>query len=165
MEIPEDILQHLLQNKDFLKKITEEFDKKEVKTLSDFANNGVETEEFLDVLYRLEEWLEEEFYSNSDMINVLSIAWDSNSWGPGGDGIIRFKSKYGIVKMSSSDYESDHIEIFNMDDFFPWEIENLENDFIEISSDVYNNEYLLKIADALGIGEDTKLELNGKETT
>jgi hypothetical protein len=107
------------------------------------------------------DWFESEF-DNSDT-NILSIGWDSKGWGPGGDGFVRFNSRFGIVKMGSSDYSDEHVEIFNKKTFFPWCIVDLHNDYIEMDSDVYNDKELLSLAERMGMREETKLTINGKE--
>lgn len=110
---------------------------------------------------RFYDWLEEEFMNSET--KILWIAWESNGWGPGGNGFCRFKSRFGIVKMESSDYSDDHIEIFNKKTFFPWCIENLMNDYIFLDSDIFSEKELLSIAEKMGMHEHTKLTINDKE--
>jgi hypothetical protein len=64
--------------------------------------------------------------------------------------------------MSSSDFVDDHTEIFNKDKFSPWAIEDLRNDYIDVSSDIYSEPELIKIAENMGMKKNTVLTINNK---
>jgi hypothetical protein len=153
MEIDQNIFNHLFENKDFLKSLGEEFNNDEIIYLGKFSNHL--DKEFPDLIDQFHDWLSSELCDTDT--NILTIGWESDDWGPGGDGFISFGSKFGIIKMFSSDYEDDHIEIFNKKDFEPWCIENLMNDYLDISSDVYSAKELKSLAKGLGMNKETKL--------
>lgn len=154
------ILSHLLSDPNCLKSLEEnEFEKDEITQIIKYANDL--NDEFPELIGRFYDWFEGVF--DDAETKVLWIGWDSAGWGSGGNGVIRFDAAFGIVKMTSSDYEDDHIEIFNKKDFYPWCIESLNNDYIDMESDIYSDEELLSLARRMGMGENTKLTINGKE--
>ena len=65
--------------------------------------------------------------------------------------------------MTSSDYEDEHVEIFDKENFSPWAIESLTGDFIEIDSDIYSKQEMLEIAEEIGLDTNVKLTIKGKE--
>lgn len=148
---------HLIRNKDFLDALKKEFDKNEIEEIIKYSKDL--TSNYPKVMDNFYDW----FCDLDADINVLTIGWDSDNWGAGGSGFIAFKLVFGIIKMTSSDYSDEHIEIFNKKTFFPWCIEHLMNDYIGIESDVYSDKELLTLAEEMGMDEDTKLTINGKE--
>ncbi len=161
MHIDQSILIHLFGNKKFLKSLQSDFEKEEILEISKYSQDV--NNEYPEVMDQFYEWLKEEFINSET--KILWIAWDSDGWGPGGSGFCRFNSRFGLVKMDSSDYEddNDHIEIFNKKTFFPWGIENLMNDYIDMDSDVYNEKELLSLAEKMGMHEHTILTINDKK--
>jgi len=153
------ILTHLISNKDFVVSLEKDFTKDEVIEITKYATDI--NFKYPVVMDRFQDWIECEF-ENSDT-KVLSIAWDSEGSGSGGNGFIRFESVFGILKMTSSDYSDNHITIFNKNDFFPWGIENLMNDYIYLDSDIYTEKELLSLAAIMGMEEHTKLYINDTE--
>ncbi|MRX62606.1 hypothetical protein [Maribacter luteus] len=148
---------HLISNKDFLDLLRGEFKENEVEEIIKYCKDI--TGDYLDVMDQFYDWIAD---LDSDT-NILTIGWDSNNWGPGGSDFISFNLVFGLVKMSSSDYEDEHIEIFDKENFSPWGIEDLMNDFIEIDSEIYSEKELLGIAESMGIDKNTALTINGKE--
>lgn len=151
-------LAHLLTNIDFLNTIKEDFTQEEVNEINNYIkdkNSGNP-----DVIDAFLDWLNFELEENGN--TVLLIAWDSHGWGPGGNGCVRFKVRFGIVRMDSSDYDDDHVEIFNKENFYPWGIESLMNDYIELRSDIYDEKELIELANNMGMEENTELTVNGK---
>ncbi len=159
IDIDHPILNYLFENKDFLESLQNEFEKEEIIELKNYSQNI--NNEYPVTMDRFYDWFECEF-DNPD-INVLSIAWDSDGGGPGGNGFVRFNSRFGIVKMESSDFSDEHIEIFNKKTFVPWCIGNLMNDYIELNSDVYSEKKLLILAKKMGMYDHTKLTIKGNE--
>ena len=151
------IKQHLLKNQKFIKTLSEEFDSSVVTQVQSFLANNIEYS--IEIADDLSDWFNNAFLETN--VNVLSIAWDSDGWGPGGNGVISFLLCFGLVNMNSSDYESDHVEIFDKDTFFPWGIEELYNDTITLDSDIYNDDELIKLAIDMGISMDSSLIING----
>lgn len=147
----------LIKQDDFLKALQYVFDKNQIDTIVNYSNDL--TKEYPEIMDQFYDWFNDLNGTN----NILSIGWDSNNWGPGGNGFINFSLVFGLVKMSSSDFEDDHTEIFNKDSFEPWCIEDLRNDFIEISSDIYSDSELVEIAENMGIKKNTILKINNKE--
>ena len=45
-----------------------------------------------------------DFEDRESETEILTIGWNSNGWGAGGSGVIRFMLVFGIIKMTSSDY-------------------------------------------------------------
>ena len=147
---------HLIGNKDFLKALKKKFSAIEVAEIIEYSKNiKGKYPKAMDHFYN---W----FGDLEGDINVLSIAWDSEGWGSGGSGVISFSLVFGLVKMSSSDYDDDHIEIFDKNTFSPWAIEHLMNDSVDITSDIYSEAELISIAEDLGIDGDTVLTVNDK---
>jgi hypothetical protein len=147
----------LIGNNEFLDSLVNEFDEDDVKEIVQYckdlnSNYPAAMDNFYD-------WFE----SLDGSTNVLYIGWDSDSGGPGGNGFISFDFLFGLVKMTSSDFESAHIEIFDKENFFPWAIEHLKNDKIEISSDIYTSGELLKLVKDMGTNSNTRLIINGEE--
>lgn len=159
MKIEELNIQSLLQDTDFLDEIASNFESTEVELIKDYINTkSVQDSDLIDRFY---EWLLEELNNNSKPI--LTIGWDSLEWGAGGNGFVSFLTRFNIVTMKSSDYENDHFEIFDKETFFPWGIENLENDIVEIESEVFSEGDLLEMANKMGIRKDTNLSVIGKD--
>jgi len=149
--------QHLVNNKDFIVHLKKDFESIEFQEITDYCKdiNGNQPE----VLNDFYDWLMD---MDSDT-NVLCIGWDSEDWGPGGSGFISFDLIFGLIKMTSSDYEDDHTEIFEKSNFFPWAIESLTADIIEIDSDIYSKQEILTIAEEMGFDTNIKLTIKGKE--
>lgn len=158
MKIEELNIQSLLNDYNFLEELAFNFESAEQELIKDYINSkSVQDSDLID---RFFEWLLEELNNNSKPI--LTIGWDSHEWGAGGNGFVSFLTRFNIVSMKSSDYENDHFEIFDKTTFFPWVIENLENDVVEIESEVFSEEELLEMANNMGIRKDTNLSVNGK---
>ena len=148
---------HLIANKDFVDILKDEFQENEVQEIINYCKEI--NRKYPEVMDQFYDWIMD-MDSNT---NVLSIGWDSENWGPGGSGFISFDLVFGLVKMRSSDYEDEHTEIFDKENFSPWAIESLMNDFVEIDSDIYSEQELLDIAEGMGLDVDTKLTIKGKE--
>jgi hypothetical protein len=146
----------LVEQKDFLDALKDNFDENQIKEiinyLKDISNN------YPGIMDQFYDWIHDE----EGKINILSIGWDSKNWGAGGNGSISFDLVFGLVKMSSSDFVDDHTEIFNKDKFSPWAIEDLRNDYIDVSSDIYSEPELIKIAENMGMKKNTVLTINNK---
>ena len=159
MELTPELKGHLANDQDFKTELSLEFTIDELDLLNDYLQGGQTGQtELIDRFY---EWLEDEF--STPGLNILTIGWDSSGWGPGGSGFISFVSRFGLVRMESSDYEDNELVIFNKSDFFPWGIESLNNDFISIDSEVYGKAEILEIADQMELGDDTLITINGEE--
>jgi hypothetical protein len=152
-------LKHILKSKDFIESLQQEFKQEEIIEIQNFIQEN--NEMYSEVIDTFFEWLDNEFESSGT--NVLSIGWDSSGWGPGGNGSIQFTERFGIVTMNSSDYEDDHVEIFDKQEFYPWCIQSLENDYIYLDSDIYNETELIELANNMGLRENTQLTVNGNE--
>ena len=148
---------HLISNEDFLINLKNEFEANECQEIINYCKEINRNRP--KVMNHFYDWIMD---VDSDT-NVLSIGWDSEEWGPGGSGFISFDSVFGIVKMTSSDYEDGHIEIFDKENFSPWAIESLTGDFIEIDSDIYSKQEILDIAEEIGLDTDVKLTIKGEE--
>ena len=155
----QDILSYLNRDEDFLDDLKDCFSPEQISQFVNYSRD-VDKNRCPEILNDIYDFLKEEIH-NAD--TILTIAWDSSEWGPGGNGFFRYNCKYGLVMMSSSDYEDDHVEIFDRDRFSPWGIENLENDYIELESTIYSEKELIKISESLGLGMHTKLTINGRE--
>jgi hypothetical protein len=154
-----DILSHLIGEEEFLEDLKDWFTPEQISQFLKYSRNidkNTCTEFFNDISY----WLKIEIH-NAD--TILLIGWDSSEWGPGGNVFFRYNCKYGLVMMSSSDYADNQVEIFDRDRFRPWGIEHLNNEYIELESTVYSEKELKEISDSLGIGEHSKLTINGRE--
>ena len=154
------VLSHLIVDEDFLEDLKEICSPEQISQFVEYSRD-VDKNECPDILDDICDYLIEATHHGG--IKILSIAWDSTDWGPGGSGFFRYNCKYGLVMMSSSDYEDDHVEIFDRDKFSPWGIDNLENDYIDLKSTVYSENELIDISKSLGVGEHTKLTINGRE--
>jgi len=150
---------HLIANTDFLEALSNNFEEDEIVEILKYAKDV--TLDYPMIMDKFYDWFEEEFNNYPSDINIISIGWESYGWGPGGSGFISFDLVFGLVRMSSSDYEEDYTEIFDKENFSPWAIESLDNDSVEISSDIYTNSELLELAEDLGLGEDTELTIEG----
>jgi hypothetical protein len=155
----QDILSFLIREEDFLENLKDWFSPDQISEFLKYAKNidKITCPEFLNDIF---DWLKIEIY-NAD--TILLIGWDSSEWGPGGNGFFRYNCKYGLVMMSSSDYSDNHVEIFDRDRFRPWGIEHLENEYIDLESSVYSEKELKEISESLGLGEHSKLTINGRE--
>jgi len=153
------IIEHLLNNEEFLAALNDYYDGEQKAIIIDCLSNSKKEHTLL--MDKFEDWFREELREGD--VEILTIGWDSDGWGSGGNGAVWFNSRFGVVSFGSSDYSDDHIEVFEKDNFEPWCIEHLCNDYVEISSEVYNEDELIEIANKLGMNEDTKLTVNGKE--
>jgi hypothetical protein len=158
-DLNEIIKRHLLQNKEFLNSIKEEFQEEQLgQIISHLKGKEVTNTEYIDDFYV---WFEYEMKEADS--EILSISWDSDGWGPGGNGCIRYLSRFGLVRMVSSDYgDDDELEIFEMDSFFPWGVDDgFNTDYLMLDSCIYSTEELLAMSKNLSIGERTRLSING----
>jgi hypothetical protein len=158
MDFSKKIVEHILKNEEFLAGLNDNFDKNLKAIIIDCLSNS--NKEHASLMDKFEDWFREELREG---VEVLLIGWESAGWGPGGSGAVWFNSRFGIVSFFSSDYDDDHIEVFDKDNFEPWCIEHLCNDYVELSSAVYNEEELIEFANNLGMDEETELTVNGKE--
>lgn len=147
---------YLVEQKDFLVALQDNFDENQIEEIINYLKN-INTN-YPGIMDQFYDWIHDE----EGEINILSIGWDSKNWGAGGNGFISFDLVFGLVKMSSSDFEDDHTEIFNKDTFSPWAIEDLRNDYIDLSSDIYYEPELIKIAENMGMKKNTVLTINNK---
>tara|TARA_B110000285_G_C14635998_1_gene385533 strand:+ start:73 stop:576 length:504 start_codon:yes stop_codon:yes gene_type:complete len=149
---------HLATNKDFLEELKSEFRENEVQQIIKYCIDiNSNYPEVMDLCYEL-------INDQPAITNALTIGWESENWGPGGDGFVSFDLIFGLVKMTSSDYEDDgHLEIFDKKTFYPWSIENATNDLISINSDIYSEQDMLNFAEDMGMDDNTQLTINDKE--
>lgn len=151
----------LVKDEAFLLSLNDSFNQSEVKEIKKYLLGKPTATS--DTAQQFKEWFYDELLKSDTLI--LSIVWDSDSFGPGGNGCVIFGSKFNIVTMSSSDYENDHVEFFNKESFFPWGIESLINDYIKVDSHVYSENELIDLVRRMGISGHTKLTVKGREIT
>jgi hypothetical protein len=146
----------LVEQREFLDALKDIFNENQVKEIINYSRDL--SLKYPDIMDKFYDW----FHDKKGEKNILSIGWDSKNWGAGGNGFISFDLVFGLIKMTSSDFEDDHTEIFNKESFSPWAIEDLKNDYIEISSDIYTEKELIEIAEEMGMKKTTILKINDK---
>lgn len=152
---------HLLENKSFASALRTEFkDKDSADRILAMIAQAQYDEPTDDLWYEFMEWLSGELQEG---LNVLTIGWDSDGWGPGGNGNVRYTARFGIVTATSSDYDDDHWELFDEKNFHPWVPEELTAQSIGLSSKVYNTKQLKDMIGRLHISESTEVSLEGRK--
>jgi hypothetical protein len=148
---------YLIQQEEFLYALKDVFNENEIIEIINYSKDL--SKQYPDVMDKFYDWFKDK---NGDK-NIISISWDSKNWGAGGNGFISFDLLFGLVQMTSSDFEDEHIEIFIKESFYPWAIEDLNNDYIEISSDIYTEQELIEMAESMGMKRSTILTINDKK--
>lgn len=154
-----EVLAHLFNNKDFKREFKRSnFSEADASALRRYAK-GIDQEP-PDCMHDFFEWLKYEFYDGGDVI--LEIAYDSDDFGPMGNGIIRYLEIFGLITRLSSDDVDDHIEIFNIDTFEPWGDDYINTGYVDIYSGDFDDEYLLAFAKEIVIQEKAVVTINGE---
>ena len=152
----QEIHTHLIRQNEFLNALKDNFDENQAQEIIEYSKDiSKKYPETMDQFY---DW----FNDQEGKKNILFIGWDSKNWGVGGNGFISFDLVFDLVKITSSSFEGEHIEIFNKETFYPWAIEDLKNDFIELSSEIYSELQLIEIAVNLGMNYNTVLTVNDR---
>jgi hypothetical protein len=162
MENQAQCFKHLLGNDEFLKVLRKSFkangEADRILAMMEQAQLEEPTSELWDDFVN---WLHDELPGGD--INVLSIGWDSEGWGPGGNGFIAYVLKFGLVTMHSSDFSPDeHWEVFDEEKFEPWMTGDLNTDIVELSSDIYTGKQLKVFAAGFSIGDNSELKVHGR---
>jgi hypothetical protein len=153
----QEIHNHLIKHKDFLDALRCNYNEIQIEEIINYSRDI--SKNYPVIMDQFYDWFQEE----NGELNILSIAWDSKNWGSGGNGFISFDLLFGLVKMTSSDFEDEHTEIFNKNTFIPWAIEDLRNDYINMTSDIYSEQELIEIAENIGMKKNTVLTINSKK--
>lgn len=136
-------VKHLLLQPDLIKEVKAYFELEEdseewleIKTCLENLEKGI-----VEIPGAVDEYLNES--ANDGLADViLAISWDSESWGPGGNGYIQYLDMWGVVYVLSSDYEGGIQGIYDPETWGP-DIEfGGDGVSVTIDSDVYTDEEL-----------------------
>jgi hypothetical protein len=145
-------IRHLLADPDFREDVRKAFDIREGDPDWLEMQEAIRTAESEEprLSDRMQEYLDQQFQDEQGT-EVFSVHWDSENWGPGGNGYLLFIEVYGVVRMVSSDYWDDHFEIYDPETFSPWGPDTFDADTVEFDSEVYDDD---ELRERFGIGRD-----------
>lgn len=173
MELNRKIVHHLFKDEDFIKTLVQDFGDEEVSMIYNYLHIGLSeyssmvNDEELFELCSLSElfdyWLLDEIRQSG--VNVFTLDWHGASFDNGSQrsGSAAFQSRFGIVALVNSDVNTEYIEVFDRNTFFPWAIKDVKKDAITITSHVYSINDLIDITERMGMKEDSRLTINSFE--
>jgi hypothetical protein len=165
-----EVLEHLILwdgFRDFLKK---EFEELEIIELYNSIKETASIPTELDCRFI------DHFYNNffDSGTEVYTVAWDSEGFGPGGNGFLKVVEYCGLTYTFSSDYDSElefdkgEYSLDGVEDEDQGYVDSfgaiwsLQNDFVSVESDRFSDEELIEMALSKGLKDSSILEINGE---